>query len=109
KPDVRVEGYDRLEAERAVEPIAEEAIDAQLERARQSFAQMVPVTDRETVEKGDLVSLTYTGVVDGRALPGGNAQSRVVEVGSGTFPPPFEDKLIGMKRGESGHIPVEYP
>jgi trigger factor len=109
KPDVRVEGYDKLEVERTVEPVSDEAVDAQLERARQSFAQMVPVTERDTVEQGDLVSITYTGVVDGRALAGANAQSRVVEVGSGTFPPPFEEKLVGMKRGESAHIPVEYP
>ena len=109
KPDVRVEGYDRLEVERAVEPVADEAVDAQLERARQSFAQMVPVTDRDSVAQGDLVSLSYTGVVDGRALTGAAAQSRVVEVGGGTFPPPFEEKLVGMKRGESAHIPVEYP
>jgi trigger factor len=70
---------------------------------------MVPVTDRDSVERGDLVSLSYTGVVDGRALTGAAAQSRVVEVGSGTFPPPFEEKLVGMKRGESAHIAVPYP
>lgn len=109
KPDVAVEGYDRLEVERSVEAVPEEAIDAQLERLRQSFAQMVPVADRDTVETGDLVALGYTGVVDGRALTGATAQNRVVEVGSGTFPPPFEEKLVGLKRGESAHIPVEYP
>jgi trigger factor len=109
KPDVRVEGYDRLEVERTVQPVADDAVDAQLERARQSFAQMVPVTDRDTVEQGDLVTLVYTGVVDGRALTGSTPQSRVVEVGSGTFPPPFEEKLVRMKRGESGHIAVQYP
>ena len=26
-----------------------------------------------------------------------------------TFPPPFEEKLVGLKRGESAHIPVPYP
>ncbi len=109
KPEVAVSGYSGLEVERAVEPVAETAIDEQLERLRQSFAQMVPVTNRDTVEKGDLVSLAYTGVVDGRALTGATAQSRVLEVGSGTFPPPFEEKLVGLKRGESAHIPVEYP
>lgn len=109
KPDVRVAGYDKLEVERAVEPVADDAVDAQLERARQSFAQMVPVTDRDDVAQGDLVSIAYTGVVDGRALTGSGPQTRVVEVGSGTFPPPFEEKLVGMKRGESGHIPIEYP
>src|SRR6185436_3276394 len=109
KPDVPVAGYDKLAVERDVAPIGEDAIDAQLERFQQSLAQMVPVSDRDTVEKGDLVELSYTGVIDGRALAGAAAQSRVVEVGSDTFPPPFEEKLIGLKRGESAHIPVPYP
>jgi len=108
KPDVRVEGYDKLAVARAVTPVEEAAIDAQIERFRQSLAQMVPVADRDTVEQGDLVSLAYTGVADGRALTGAQAQNRVVEVGSGTFPPPFEEKLVGLKRGESAHIAVPY-
>jgi len=109
KPDVPVEGYDKLVVERKVEPIGEEAIDAQLERLRQSLAQMVPVEGRDVVEKGDLVEINYTGVIEGRALPGATSQSRVIEVGSDTFPPPFEDKLIGLRRGESAHIAVPYP
>jgi trigger factor len=109
KPEVSIEGYDKLAVERTVAPVSEEAIDAQLERLRQSLAQMVPVEDRDVVESGDLVELNYTGVVEGRALPGAAAQNRVVEVGSETFPPPFEEKLIGLKRGESAHIAVPYP
>ena len=109
KPEVQVAGYDALTVERNVAPVSEEAIDAQLERLRQSLAQMVPIADRDTVEHGDLVEIAYTGVVDGRALAGAASPSRIVEVGSGTFPPPFEEKLVGLKRGESSHIPVPYP
>jgi len=109
KPEVQVSGYDTLVVERGAAPVSEDAIDAQLERFRQSLAQMVPVADRDTVEQGDLVELAYTGVIDGRAVAGAAAQSQVVEVGSETFPPPFEEKLIGLKRGESAHIPVRYP
>jgi trigger factor len=36
-------------------------------------------------------------------------QSRVVEVGSQTFPPPFEERLVGAKRGETVRIEVSYP
>jgi trigger factor len=109
KPDVPVTEYRGLAVDRVVAPVEETAIDAQIERLRQSFAQMVPVVDREVIEPGDLVELSYTGVIEGRALPGATSQSRVVEVGSGTFPPPFEERLVGLKRGESAHIPISYP
>lgn len=109
KPTFVVTGHDGIEASRTVAPVAEEAVDAQIERFRQSLAQFARRDDRDTVEQGDLVELGYTGVVEGRALPGASAESRVVEVGAQTFPPPFDERLVGMKRGESAHIDVTYP
>jgi trigger factor len=109
KPEFEVVGYDAIEVERSVEPVSEAAIDAEIERLRHSLAHMVRCEDRDTVERGDLVEIGYTGVVDGRLLPGAAAESRVIEVGSQTFPPPFEEKLVGLRRGESTHVEVQYP
>ncbi len=109
KPTFDVTGYDGLDVERKVAPVAEEAIDAQIERFRQSLAQFARREDRDVVEQGDLVEIGYTGVVDGRAVAGASAQSRVVEVGAQTFPPPFDEKLVGLRRGESTHVEVTYP
>jgi trigger factor len=109
KPTFDVTGYEGIEAERTIAPVADEAVDAQIERFRQSLAQMVRRDDRDTVERGDLVEIAYTGVVDGRALPGASTESRVIEVGANVFPPPFDDELVGLKRGESTHIEVTYP
>lgn len=109
KPEFQVVGYDSLAVERRVPAVGDEAVEAQLERMRQSLAQMVPDDQRERVEHGDLVEIAYTGVVDGRALAGAASGSRVIEVGSQSFPPPFEERLIGLRRGESTHIDVPYP
>jgi trigger factor len=109
KPAFDVAGWDGLVVQRSVAPVTDAEVDEHLERLRQSFAHMVRRDDRDTVEQGDLVELAYTGVVDGRVLPGATSQSRVVEVGSGTFPPPFEDRLVGRRRGESLHVDVPYP
>ena len=109
KPDFELRDYAGVEVARTVAPVDEAEVDAQLERVRQSFAQMVKRDDRDTVENGDLVEIAYTGVVEGRALKGASAESRVIEVGSQTFPPPFEERLVGVRRGESVHIDVAYP
>ena len=47
KPTFDVTGYDGLEAERKVAPVSEEAIDAQIERFRQSLAQFARREDRD--------------------------------------------------------------
>jgi trigger factor len=109
KPEFEVVGHEGLAVERHAAAVDDAAIDAQLERLRQSLAQMVRREDRDTVEAGDLVEIGYTGVVDGHVLPGATVESRIVEIGSQTFPPPFEDKLIGLKRGASTHVEVPYP
>ena len=109
KPEVEVRDYSGLEVERTVTPVEDAEVDAQIERLRQSLAQMVRREDRDTIENGDLVEIAYTGVVDGRALKGASAESRVIEIGSQTFPPPFEERLVGVRLGDSVHIDVPYP
>ncbi len=109
KPTFEVSGFDDLEIERKVEPVADDAVEGQLERLRESHAQMARLEDRDTVEQGDLVSVAYTGVVDGAVLKGASAEERIIEVGSNTFPEPFEEKMIGQKVGESRHIDISYP
>jgi trigger factor len=109
KPTFEVSGFEGLEVERAVAAVPEEAVDERLQRLRESYAQMARHEDRDTVEQGDLVSIAYTGVIEGRALPGASATDRIIEIGSGTFPPPFEESLVGLKVGESTHIAIPYP
>ncbi len=109
RPEFDVTGADGLEVRRTVEPVTEDAIDHQLERLRESLAHMVPLSGRETIEAGDLVEIGYTGVVEGRVVQGASVKSRVIEVGAQVFPPPFEERLIGRRRGESLHIDVSYP
>jgi trigger factor len=109
KPSFDVGEYEGIEVERAVAPVDDAAVDAQIERFRQSLAQFARREDRDVVEHGDLVEISYTGVVEGRALPGASAEHRVIEVGAETFPPPFDERLVGMKVGDSAHIEVTYP
>jgi trigger factor len=109
KPDFVVTGYEGIEVERPLAPVDDAAVQAQLERLRESLAHMVRRDDRDTVELGDLVEIAYTGVLDGRVLPGAVSESRVLEVGAQTFPPPFDERLVGLKRGASTHIEVPYP
>jgi len=109
KPTFEVGGYEGLEVERPLAPVSDEAVDAQLERLRESYAQMARHEDRDTVEQGDLASIAYTGVVGGRVLQGASATDRIIEIGSGTFPPPFEERLVGKRVGESTHVDVPYP
>lgn len=65
--------------------------------------------DKDTVEKGDFVNIDYEGLKDGVAFNGGTAQGAVLEIGSNSFIPGFEDGLIGKKVGEKVALDLTFP
>ena len=60
-------------------------------------------------DAGDQVVLDFTTFADGRPVPGGEAKSFHLEVGSNRFSPDFENKLIGVSKGEQRDIEVTFP
>ena len=79
------------------------------------------VTDRDTVQKGDIVNLDYTGYLDGKAFSGGSAKDQLINVdkncgvdkttgaNSGGFIDGFTSGLVGAKVGETIKYEVKFP
>ena len=61
------------------------------------------------VEDGDVVKIDYVGKLDGVAFQGGTGNGYLLEIGSGTFIPGFEEQLIGIKSGDTKTITVTFP
>lgn len=66
-------------------------------------------TDKGTVESGDFVNIDYVGKRDEVAFEGGTASGYVLEIGSGSFIPGFEDGLIGAEVGKTIDLPLTFP
>jgi trigger factor len=60
-------------------------------------------------EKGDKVTVSFTGTLDGKPFEGGTADDIGVEIGAGAFIPGFEEQLIGMAVGETRTVTVTFP
>ena len=58
------------------------------------------VKEDGAVEEGDTVNIDFDGYVDGEQFEGGQADGYDLEIGSGSFIPGFEDRLVGVKTGE---------
>jgi trigger factor len=68
------------------------------------------VTDRTTVQDGDLVNVDYTGYLDGEAFDGGSATDTVVEISDDNgYIDGFTDGLIGAEVGTTIDCPVTFP
>ena len=67
------------------------------------------LTDKTTVEDGDIVNIDYVGKKDGVAFEGGTAQAHNLEIGSGSFIDGFEEGLIGHSVGETTTLNLTFP
>ncbi|MDD2367368.1 MAG: trigger factor [Desulfuromonadaceae bacterium] len=83
-------------------------IEAELERMQENMAQLVPLEDA-VVDNGQIVSVDYSVVVEGAPEENSGLQSADVEVGAGKIIPGFEEKLIGLKTGDSIEFTLDLP
>ncbi len=108
KPDVKIEGYLGIEAEKSSTEVTEEMIDAEITRARERNARTIDVTDR-AAKMDDSVNIDFDGSVDGVAFDGGKAEGFDLKLGSGQFIPGFEEQIVGHVIGDTFDVNVTFP
>ncbi len=108
RPAVELGDYKAIEIEKASREVSETMIEAKLKSIQDMNARLVDASDR-AVENGDLVTIDYSGSVDGEKFEGGTAESYELEIGSETFIPGFEEQIVGKKIDEEVEVKVTFP
>jgi len=98
KPDVA--DWKTLEVPFAEAEVPSEAVDAELDRLRETVAELSPVEGR-AVQEGDTVVLDIVG----EGVP--PQRDYVTEVGADRLVNEIDDALPGMKRGETKAVQVQ--
>jgi trigger factor len=98
KPDLA--DWATLEVPFAEAEVPPEAVDAELDRLRETVAELAPVEDR-AVREGDTVVLDIVG----EAVP--SQRDYVTEVGADRLVNEIDDALPGMKRGETKSVEIQ--
>ena len=108
KPDVKIEGYLGIEAEKKVAEVTDEEIEREINTVRERNSREIEVTDAAAV-MGDVCNINYEGFVDGVAFEGGKGEDYPLKLGSGNFIPGFEEEIVGHKIGEDFDVNVTFP
>jgi trigger factor len=103
-PDLAALHLVRLRAE-----VSAEKVNQVVQRLAGSQREMTPVEEDRGAEKGEFLTVDFTGSVDGVPFEGGSGQDTPVEIGGEGFIPGFAEGLEGMKPGETRSIPVVFP
>ena len=107
RPEVTLGQYKGIEVTKPAYPVDDEAINAEIEQARERVATWADVDG--AAEMGHNVIIDYAGTVDGVAFQGGTAEMQSLQLGSGRFIPGFEEGVVGMAIDEERDVPVTFP
>jgi trigger factor len=109
RPEVTVSNYEGVEVEKRTSKVTDEEVNNALTRLAEDFAQLHPISDRDRVENGDVVTIDYSTSVGGRSLPGLQGNGRFVEIGKEAIFPGFQEKLLGAQKGETLQFSLPMP
>lgn len=97
--------YKGLTLDNTVDAITDEDVQAQIDQNLQDKAE--PVSDG--AKDGDLVTVNYVGTKDGQTFDGGTANNYDFVIGEGQMFEEFENGVIGMKKGDTKEIKIDFP
>ena len=97
--------YKGLILDNTVDAITDDDVQSQIDQELQDKAE--PVSDG--AKEGDLVTVNYTGTIDGQTFDGGTANNYDFVIGDGQMFTEFEDGVTGMKKGDTKEIQIDFP
>ena len=108
KPDVTLGEYKNLKMKKPSEKVTKAEVDAEIKKLQEQNAEM-QLVDSRPLKEGDTAIFDFKGTKDGKAFEGGTAENYELKIGSKSFIPGFEDKMIGLKVGEEKDLELSFP
>lgn len=107
-PEVKLGEYKGLEAKMLDTEATDDDVAEELKNMQDRNSRLVTVEDR-AAEMGDTAEIDFEGFVDGVAFEGGKGENYLLELGSGSFIPGFEEQVVGHKSEEEFDVNVTFP
>ncbi|EDP67601.1 trigger factor [Carnobacterium sp. AT7] len=107
KPEVELGEYKGLTVEKQDREVTDKDVEENIEQKRAAQAELVLKEDAAV--DGDTVVIDYEGFKDGVAFEGGKGENHSLELGSNSFIPGFEEKLVGVKAEDELDVDLTFP
>lgn len=109
RPDIELKKVEGLKVEKDKLVVAENEVEEALKNIQKNFKEYVPLFEDRPAREGDFLKLDFSGFINDQPLQGGKADNQILELGSKTFIPGFEEGLIGSKPGEEKTLHLTFP
>ena len=107
RPPAKLGEYKGIEVPKSEPEVPEGAVEGEIDRLRESMAGLEAV--ERAAADGDHLLIDFVGSVGGEEFEGGKATDYLLELGSGSFIPGFEEGLVGAEAGEERTVAVTFP
>jgi trigger factor len=121
-PEIEVKGYTGVALTRGNAEVKDADVEQMVKQLLDSQAELVPATSgladasgkmgSRPARKGDFCDIQFDGGIvtdNGVEKQEGMKGGRVVEIGSDSLIPGFEDNVVGMRAGESKTFRLKFP
>ena len=108
-PDFQIKDHGGLTLTKHVVTVTDAHLDEAVNRLASGSKGWEAKAEGAKAEKGDRVTISFVGKIDGKPFDGGTGENIPLELGSNQFIPGFEDQLIGKKAGDDVLVKVTFP
>ena len=107
-PAIKLADFKTFTVEKPVAEVSDADVDEAIKRIADQNRSYEPKADDAKAETGDRVTISFKGTINGAPFEGGTGEGIPVAIGSNTFIPGFEDQLIGIGKGETRTLKVDF-
>lgn len=107
KPEMKIKKYKGLGIKKEEVKVTDEEINHEIGHLLEQYEEVI--TKEGKIENGNIAVIDFEGFKDQVAFDGGKGENYSLEIGSNTFIPGFEEKLIGMKANEEKDLDLTFP
>lgn len=108
-PKFDIGAFDDISLERPVAEVADDDIEKALQSLADRAQEFEARPEGGKAEKGDRLTIDFTGKLDGEPFEGGAGGDVDLVLGAGTFIPGFEEQLEGAAAGDQPVVKVRFP
>ncbi len=108
RPDITLGAYEGIEVKEAPLTVSDAELNETVDRLREMYAQLEVVEGRP-LEKNDSAIIDFEGFREGKSIEGAKASDYLLHLGSNSLIPGFEDQLVGMAKGDTREIKLNFP
>ncbi len=109
KPEFELKEYKGLEVEKPIMVVSEEEIDKEIKLLQRHQAALQTAEEGHAIAEDDVAIVDFQGFHNGKPMKEVRNENFSVDIGMHRLGKDFEEKLLGMKKGEKTLYEIDFP